>query len=475
MSKAASGLSALVARGSSWLGFKGETDSLRAKVARGSTWIFISYGSEIVFRFLTSVIVTRLLDPAAYGLIAVVMVFVMIPSLIADLGFRPIIQTHKRGDEPDFINSIWIMQIARGVILTIVIMAIAFAWEWAQRTGQISAQGSYGNPLLPSLLAVVGVTFLTTGFNSINEFRLARHLQQGEIARLDIGVRLVNLVVTIALAYWLRSVWALALAAVINSIVRAVFSLITLPGPRPSFRVPRSIFVEAFWDVLSRSKWIALTSALAVAVTSIDKLIISYVFDVTILGVFVVGATLFEAAQSLIARYHATLGISFMKHAGADDKAVGVDRSAIEKFYKFRLPADVYCVAGAIAFVFLGQWVVDLLYDDRYALAGHYIALLGAGLAIFPLRMAMNIPLAQQRFKYCAAATLFRAICFYAGMAVAAYYKSMTAMVLVISFQLLPEYLFLLLVGRTGVPFVLRRDAPLLLLAILLMAWCLWR
>jgi O-antigen/teichoic acid export membrane protein len=471
MAEAANNMGALWSKARNLAGLGSDRETLHARMARGSSWIIINYGSEIVFRFATSVIVTRLLDPAAYGLMGIVSVFIVVSALIADLGFRPIVQTHKRGDEPAFVNTIWVMQILRGFILSVLMGLIALAWYWGQQSGSIAPSGSYGQPVLPALLAVMALTFSATGFNSINEFRLARHLQQGAVSRVEIAVRVINMVMTIGLAFWLRSVWALAITALAMSAIRAIATLWYLPGPRPAFVLDR----EVFWEVLSRSRWIALTSALSVMVTSADKLIISYVFDVTVLGIFIIAATLFDAAQALISRYHSTLGIAFMREAGAQQKGAALEADTVRRFYNFRLPADLYCVAGAIGFVFLGPWVVDLLYDPRYAMAGTYLSLLGVGFALFPLRLATNIPLAQERFKYYALATLVRALCFYAGMALAGYYQSMTAMVLIISLQMMPEYLFVLFFGKSGIPFSIKRDGPLLLLAAALLLWCLYR
>jgi hypothetical protein len=61
-------------------------------------------------------ILTRLLFPEAFGLMALVQVFMGGLQMFSDLGVNMSIIQSKRGEDPDFLNTAWTFQILRGLI-----------------------------------------------------------------------------------------------------------------------------------------------------------------------------------------------------------------------------------------------------------------------------------------------------------------------------------------------------------------------
>ena len=94
--------------------------SLGQRVLRSSVVTIAGYGFNQVVRLGSNLILTRLLFPEAFGLMALVNVFMMGVVLLSDLGISQSVMQSKRGDDPVFLDTAWTVQIVRGSILTVV-------------------------------------------------------------------------------------------------------------------------------------------------------------------------------------------------------------------------------------------------------------------------------------------------------------------------------------------------------------------
>lgn len=443
---------ALLAR----FGLKADSQSLQGRIVRNASWIAIGYGGEIVIRFGSSLITTRLLDPGAYGLIATVTVIMTIALMLSDLGLRQVVLTSDRSDEPAFLRSIWTIQIMRGFVLMLLMWAVALCWHLMQAGGWIVPGSSYSSPMLPGLLAVIGCSLAATGFASTNIFRLERHMDQGAVTRMDIGSRLITSVLTVILTFWLRSAWGVAIAMALGALVRSIRSNVVLPGPRMKLRFQRSELSGIF----RHSRWIALSSGMAVLTSSGDKLIMGYAFGMQVLGIYAVAFTLTDALATIINRMQGSMGLSIMR--ALSDKSEAERQQA---FYRFRRPIELYCLAAGLGLVFFGPLFFQIMYDPRYHEAGHYASLLGIGFILNPLGFSSNFALGEQRFKYVSLVVALRTVIFFMTMGTAVMVGSMDLAVIAVALARLPEYLTYFVLRRGGIPFRWSRDGALLAIA----------
>jgi len=93
------------------------TISLRSRVFGASVWVLAGFGASQVIRLGSSLIMTRLLMPEMFGVMAIANIFLVGLALFSDLGLRQNIIQSKRGDDPLFLNTVWTIQILRGAVL----------------------------------------------------------------------------------------------------------------------------------------------------------------------------------------------------------------------------------------------------------------------------------------------------------------------------------------------------------------------
>ena len=84
---------------------------------RGSFLTVLNFGGHNILRLGSNLILTRILFPEAFGLMALVQVVLAGTEMFSDFGIRGSIVQSSRGDDPVFLNTAWTVQIGRGVLL----------------------------------------------------------------------------------------------------------------------------------------------------------------------------------------------------------------------------------------------------------------------------------------------------------------------------------------------------------------------
>ena len=173
---------------------------LMARVMRSTSWILLGYGGSQGLRLVSNLILTRMLFPEAFGLMALIGLVTVGLMLFSDVGIAPSIAQSARGDDPDFLNTAWTIQVIRGVILFGVAAGLALPFA-----------AFYDAPELVTYLPVAALALVIAGFNPTRIETAHRHLLMGRLTVLDLSAQVIGIVVMIGLAWWLQSVLALVL------------------------------------------------------------------------------------------------------------------------------------------------------------------------------------------------------------------------------------------------------------------------
>jgi O-antigen/teichoic acid export membrane protein len=94
-------------------------------VINSSFWTILGYGLSQLFRLAGNIILTKLLMPEMFGIMAIVNVLIMGSQMFSDIGLGPSIIQNKRGEDPDFINTAWTLQIIRGFAIWLLVILLA--------------------------------------------------------------------------------------------------------------------------------------------------------------------------------------------------------------------------------------------------------------------------------------------------------------------------------------------------------------
>lgn len=335
-----------------------EQASLATRATRGMIWTILSHGGSQILRFIANLILTRLLFEEAFGLMALVNIFIMGLALFSDVGIGPSIIQNKRGDEPAFLNTAWTIQVVRGVALWLLACA-----------GAIPFSMIYDQPSLASIIPVAGLAALVLGLSSTKLFTLNRQLYVGRLAIIELTSQAVGIVVMIVWALLDRSVWALVAGVLTTDTFKAVLSHVALPGIRNRFHWNRDDAKSLF----RFGRWIFVSTASMFLANQSDRLIFAKLIPMALLGVYHIGFTLANIpTQALSQLGYRIVFPLFSRVNEAKGDLPGT-------FKRVRWPMLVFAGWVLSGFIAGGSTIVEILYDDRYLGAGWIVQMVSLG------------------------------------------------------------------------------------------------
>ncbi len=329
---------------------------LNARLSRSTLFSILGFGAENALRLGGNLILTRILFPEAFGLMALVMVVMGGLAMFSDLGLRPSIIQNERGSDPAFLNTAWTIQIIRGVLLFIVTWAVA-----------TPVAAFYGDPRLAEMLPFAALIPLITGFASTRLATVNRDLQIGRLTMLTVGTQTAGLIVTILLALWLKSVWALVLGTLVPPLLQAVLSHIILPGNRDRLQFEWA----AARQMLGFGAYIFLATIAGFLVNQGDRAILGKFVSLEELALY--NIAFFLATVPILLTRKLTEVVIFPLYA-RNPPAESLENR--QNVIKARWAITGLAMMIAFSFAVVGNWLVVLLYDARYEAAGPIMVLI---------------------------------------------------------------------------------------------------
>lgn len=331
-----------------------------ARVLRSGFWLMLDYGSSQALRLLSNLILTRILFPEAFGLMALVNVVLVGLAMFSDIGVNAAIAQNPRGDDPDFLDTAWTIGILRGFALWSGTLLLA--WPVAR---------FYNEPDLMLYLPVAGVSLIIAGFFPTRIATANRHLQVGRLTLIDLATQVISIGSMVVLALLTRSVMALVLGGVINPAVRLVLVHLFLPGRGNRLRWEKSSVLE-----LARfGKWIFLSTAFWFVTSQGDRAILGKFVSLETLGLYNIGYFLASFPYMLALALNHKLMIPVYR-----DKPTAASPQNFRRQRQLRIGMTGGLLVLLTAMAMLGPWLVDLLYDDRYFASGAIVTLVSCSL-----------------------------------------------------------------------------------------------
>jgi O-antigen/teichoic acid export membrane protein len=330
--------------------------SLGYRVLRSSSIIALGFGASMAIRLASNLILTRLLFPEAFGLMALVTVFLVALTTMSDIGIGPTIMQSPRGDDPSFLDTAWTIQIARGALLAVVALA---ATPFVARF--------YGEPQLRTFLPVMALALFVASFRPTRFETANRHLQAGRVTLIDLAVQVLTVAISVALAFAFRSVWALVIANFASSVLHLALVHLVLPGHRNRLGWDRAAAAE----LIHFGKWILLSTFCGFAVSQADKVILGRYLDLGEFGLYNISYFL---ASIPILLGGAVMGRVLIPVYRDSPPAASPANAARVRRLRSGALAGLLLMSTILAFG--GGWLVRLLYDPRYHEAAGMVVLI---------------------------------------------------------------------------------------------------
>jgi O-antigen/teichoic acid export membrane protein len=336
----------------------------------GTIWTFVGYGTGQLLRLASNLILTRLLVPEMFGLMALVQTFITGLSLFSDIGIRPSIVRSTRGDDPEFLNTAWTLQVIRGVVIWLCSFLVA-----------LPVSQFYDDRRLLWLIPVVGLTVAIKGLSSTSLATLNRKVAVGKLTIFELGIQTITLSVMIAWAFVRQTIWALVGGNIISSILRVIWSYRIESGISNCFAWDK----KALRELTVFGRWIFVSTAMTFLAQQADRLILGRLLSLEMLGIYTVAFTFANIPSAIMGQLNNNVIFPVVS------KRAGLPREDLrEKILQKRWPLLIGLAIGVVILSSFGDLLVHSLYDSRYADAGWMLSILALGIWPFALSQAIN-------------------------------------------------------------------------------------
>ncbi|WP_283807439.1 oligosaccharide flippase family protein [Bradyrhizobium jicamae] len=342
-------------------------------------WSLSGFALSSAIRLGSNLLMTRLLAPEMFGVMALAFTIIMGLSMFSDVGLKQNVVYSRRGHDSIFLNTAWVLQASRGLMLWAIACCLCFAIFLAVRLNFVSSSSVYAAPSLPYVLAALSFSAVISGFESTKFLEGSRSVLLGKITSIEIISQIAGLVAMLVWVLVDRSVWALVAGALTSSLIRTILSHTLLPGTRNRWQWDK----EAGREIVHYGKWILLASVLGFLVNSGDRLILGGLVDSTTLGLYAIASLIVGSLEGVLSKIMSDVAFPAFSEI-ARDRIADLKKS----YYRvlFILASASYFVSGV--FISSGQSLINLLYDRRYEDAGWMLALLAASLMAMPFRLS---------------------------------------------------------------------------------------
>lgn len=327
----------------------------KSKVFIGILWASLQRFGTMIVSFVCNIILARLLTPADFGTVGMLLLFIVISEVFIDSGFGAALIQRKNVGEKEY-STIFILNLCISVIIYLILF---FAAPIIARF--------YDIPILCPMLRIEGLVLFGNALCVIQTSIMRKNMNFKSLAYSNLIGNIIGSLLAIVAAYYGMGVWSLVLRVV------AIAYIISLCLWNLSDWRPRKIFsVTVIKDLFSFGGYMLLSSTLNKIASNIQTIIIGKLFSDKALGLYTQALSLRNVAadslQNVISQ------VLFPDYSNAsDDKAISCKLN--NSFYLI----SYYTSALLILLLIVGKPLIILLYTDKWIAAVPYFKILCVG------------------------------------------------------------------------------------------------
>ena len=332
--------------------------SLTARAASGLRWSSLGFAALMVANLAYTMTMSRLVDPVAFGLMALAQLVVLFAQFFVRMGLASAL-VQKPVLSRDDIRAASTAGIAIGVV------CFAVVWVLAPLFGAL-----FRAPDLPPVLRLLGVTFLFEGMAMVGIGLLRRELRFRELSVITVATYVLGyLVVGVGLALLGAGVWSLVVGALVSSGSQTIWQYALLRHPiRPVLRR------EPYREVCGYGMRLSGAHLLDYVGANLDTYTVGRFADTAVVGQYTRGYYLaFQPLRVYLAQALTNVlfpHLSRIQHDAARLRRAYLSVLALGGILVFPVCAGMAVAARELVLVVLGrQWSVAATAVPWFALA----------------------------------------------------------------------------------------------------------
>lgn len=336
----------------------------QVSAARGAVLVVAMRWTDRLIGFASTLVLARLLLPEDFGIVAMASLVVGLIDTLLDLGVGSALIQNKDAAREEF-DTAWTLRLMQAVLAAVSIWLLApLAAEY------------FRDARVFDVIRVMAFAILIGGFENIGIVAFQKNMEFGRDFKFFFFRRIAGFVVTIALAFWLHSYWAMVIGAIVGRTVGVMISY-WLHDYRPRFSLVR---LREIW---SFSQWILIRNLGDYGVMQIDKFLVGRRTDASTMGSYSLADEIASMPSTeLLAPLSRVLFPAFVNVADDPEKLRSAFSKAIGVQSLIALPAaaGLYMIAADAVLLLLGErWQKAIPLVQTLALVSLFSAMTYAG------------------------------------------------------------------------------------------------
>ena len=325
-------------------------------VANPSIMIVGSTVAQNALRLAGNLVLARLLAPNVFALMAITTLVLVSIHMISDVGIA--IAALREGEmSRDDEDRLWTIQAIRGIGIALFVAAAAVPVGWI-----------YDDVQLRNALLVLALAPLLDNAKSLYPILALAHRRLLPSTLLELGGRTLSIVTSILVALVSPTIWSLVLGTLVSTVVSTTVSHV-MAGRPPRFIVDRA-YMARQWRF---SRWIQTSSSLTFVGAQVDKAAFPFLFGMSALGIYGIGATLASLPSQVTGRWSGNIFYPLAVQMLRGEQAARARLMAV------RTTMLLYSMVATLAIMAVSPAFFLLLYPPRYHGAAAIAVVLGAG------------------------------------------------------------------------------------------------
>jgi teichuronic acid exporter len=340
-------------------------DNLKTSVLSSLFWKFLERGGVAGVQLIVQIILARLLLPADYGVIALIIVFISISQVFVQSGLGTALIQKKNVTDADYSSVFYLT------------LGIALVFYCLLFLGSPFIAAFHNQPLITPVLRVLGILLFFGAVNIIQNAVIARDFLFKKLFVSSLGAILLSGVVGIAMAYVGYGVWALVGQQLTSIIVLCLIMWFTVKWR------PKLLFSLTQVRELFSFGWKLLASGLIDATcTNLSSLIIGRLYPASMLGYYTKGQ---EFPNVLMSNVDSTIQtVMFPAYAKNQDK-----RHQVKQIMRRALVTSSFLVFPSMAgLAAMAEPLVKLLLTEKWLMCVPFLQIFCAVYALWPIHTA---------------------------------------------------------------------------------------
>lgn len=320
---------------------------------------FIVAGSTVTrlgLRLLSTVILTRLLDPSAFALVGLTASILFLFEMLSDTGTRSFVLRHEHGHKPLITNCLWTFGLIRSLILFVLALLLANP-----------VANLMEMPDLAIALYVAAPIFLLHGARSLAPFVDDRNNKPIKPILVETVAHVVGVIITVLTTIIFESQWCIVIGLLYAPVIHLVLTFTQFEQQLPKLTFDKPTYLE----IINWAKFIIPSSMITIFLFESDKFIFGKLVSAEMLGFYFLASNLAAIPNSLIMTYARRVvgpAVSAAIHGGQEDIST--------RYYQTKNAIMLLIAAGVGGLAGVAELMVDIIYDDRYAQVAYFLGFL---------------------------------------------------------------------------------------------------